>query len=238
MLIEAYAGAGLWGESNPAWPLPEGVERGMDTHLAFLTLVYAISGGREPGSLWAAARKTYAADPTLFDPKRLAYEKAADLQAPLNQYGLTRKKAAAAAVWQRIGQALVMRGGGSVKNLLADNTYDALKLLAMLNRSKTIFPVLSGEQTAPRWLHGLANVGRQPLTQVDALTVPVSPAADLALKGLEIEAKQVSAAIFGPLDALGRLGCRQRPTGEIICPAAPDCPVAEFCQYGRIAKAN
>ena len=232
ILISIYAETGLWGEVNPAWSLPEGVGRGTDEHLAFLTLVYTISGGREPISLWQAARDTYAAAPTLFDPMRLAYAKPAALKEPLNEYGLTRKVASEATIWQRIGQALVMRGGGSVKKLLLDNEQDAQQLLSMLGRSKTTFPVLSGKQTAPRWLYGLANEGEQPLSNLQKLVVPLSPAAKLGLKGLEIDVDVVSAAVFGPLDALGRLGCRQRPLGESLCPAASQCPVAQYCRFG------
>jgi hypothetical protein len=234
ILVGAYSEVDLFGESNPAWLAPDGIGRGEDVHLAFLTLVYTISGGREPVSLWEAARNTYTADPSLFDPQRLAYIKPTELRDPLRQYGLSRKAASEATVWQRIGQALVMRAGGSVKKLLADNGHDVQTLLSMLGRSKTTFPVLSGKQTAPRWLYGLATEGQQPLVGTRKLAVPVSPAASLALEGLEIKVESVSAAVFGPLDALGRLGCRQRPSGSGQCPVASQCPVAQFCQFGRL----
>jgi hypothetical protein len=235
-LITTYAQVGLWGERQPSWPVPEGVERSSDVHLAYLTLVYTISGGRDPVALWQAARETFTAVPTLFDPHTLAHQKPADLIEPLQAHGLLRKAKSEATIWQRLGQALVMRAGGSVKKLLADHDNDTQSLLAMLARSKATFLVLSGAQTAPRWLYGLAHEGQQPLHNREQLVVPNSPAVTLALAGLEIEAKKVSAAVFAPLDALGRLGCRQRRATQLNCPAARQCPVAQFCQYGRLQR--
>lgn len=231
-LLAAYADPGLWGETDPAWPLPAGVERGDDPHLAYLTLVYTISGGRDPGPLWEAARRTFANDPELFAPQFLAYAKPALLRPRLQAYGLAQKPKSEATVWQRIGQALVMRAGGSVRKLLADHGFDATQLLAMLAQSKTTFPVLSGAQTAPRWLHGLAAAGAQPLIDVERLAVPVSPAGARALEALSVGGSQVSVEVFGPLDALGRRGCARRQPSQAICPAAAECPVAGWCQYG------
>ncbi len=232
-LVAAYAGDGLWGVTNPVWPLPAGVARGSDEHLAYLTLVYAISGGREPGTLWAAARQTWADDAGLFDPQFLAYAKPDTLVLRLQKHGLSQKPTSEATVWQRIGQALVMRAGGSVAKLLAAHENDALRLLDMLARSKTVFPVLSGPQTAPRWLYGLTAVGQHPLQNSTQLTVPVSPAAARALAALTIPASKVSAEAFDAVDALGRYGCAQRKSTQPLCPVAASCPVADFCQYGK-----
>jgi len=231
-LVAAYAESGLWGGTDPAWPLPGGVARGSDEHLAYLTLVYAISGGREPQALWAAARQTFADDAQLFAPHFLAHAKPAALVPRLQIHGLCQKPTSDATVWQRIGQALVMRAGGSVRQLLADHEDDALQLLAMLAHSKTTFPVLSGTQTAPRWLNGITAVAQYPLQNSDQLTVPVSPAAARALDALALSAGKVSAAVFDAVDALGRYGCAQRQPAQPICPAAPSCPVADFCQFG------
>ncbi|MBK8900508.1 MAG: hypothetical protein IPM53_04940 [Anaerolineaceae bacterium] len=230
-LLAAYESGELWGEANPAWPLPEGMTRGEESHLAYLTFVYSISGGRDPVPLWQAARQTAVADPELFAPKFLAYVKPTEISDRLRQPGVARKKSDVT-VWQRLGQALVMRAGGSVKQLLADHAFDAQKLLAMLKGNKTTFPVLSGPQTAPRWLYGLAHEGTQPIIGAAHLPVPVSPAAGRALASLMIDADQVSAEIFPALDTLGRLGCQQRPPAQPLCPAAPTCPVAAHCQYG------
>jgi len=230
-LLAAYDSGELWGETDPAWPLPQGMVRGEDRHLACLTLVYGISGGRAPVPLWQAARQTAVTDPELFEPQFLAYTKPAAISDRLRQPGIARKKSDVT-VWQRLGQALVMRAGGSVKQLLADHAFDAPKLLAMLQASKTTFPVLSGPQTAPRWLYGLTQAGGRPIEGAERLPVPVSPAASRALDALMIEADEVSAEIFPALDALGRLGCRQRRPSQAKCPVAAVCPVAAYCQYG------
>ncbi len=234
-LVTAYAAGGLWGVTDPAWPLPSGMVRGTDEHLAYLTLVYTISGGRDPAALWESARHTFAEDAELFAPPFLAYAKPAALVPRLQQHGLSQKPTSEATVWQRIGQALVMRAGGSVTRLLAEHENDALQLLAMLANSKTTFPVLSGPQTAPRWLYGITAVGQHPLKNSDQLTVPVSPAAARALDSLTLSASQVSAGVFDALDALGRYGCSQRKPASTVCPVAPSCPVADFCQYGVTA---
>ncbi len=230
-LLAAYENGDLWGETNPVLPVPEGMVRGQDRHLAFLTLVYGISGGRDPSPLWQAARQTAVTDPELFDPQFLAYTNPAVIANRLRGPGIAHKKSDVT-VWQRLGQALLMRAGGSVQRLLADHAYDAQKLLAMLQASKTTFPVLSGPQTAPRWLHGLAYAGEQPLVGAERLPVPVSPAASRALDALQVEAEQVSAEIFPALDALGRLGCARRRPSQEVCPVAAECPVAAYCQYG------
>jgi len=232
-LLKAYTETGMWGITNPAWTLPEGVERGSDVHLAFLTLVYTISGGREPVQLWDAARHTFAEDAELFDPMFLAYAKPATLINRLHLHGLTKKKTSEATTWQRIGQALLMRAGGSVQALLAKHEYNAKKLMAMLAKSKTTFPVLSGKQTAPRWLYGLTAVGLQPLIHVEKLPIPVSPQAKRALHALSIKTDKISALAFDALDALGRYGCSQHKQSHTICSAAHSCPVAMFCRYGE-----
>lgn len=232
-LVAAFEGDGLWGVTNPAWPLPDGAGRSSDPHLAYLTLVYTISGGREPQALWEAARTTFAKDVELFDPHYLAYAKPVTLVPRLKQYGLSHKPTSEATTWQRIGQALVMRAGGSVTRLLVNHEDDALKMLAMLANSKTTFPVLSGPQTAPRWLYGLAAIGQHPLKNSEQLTVPVSPTAAKALEALTLAANSISAGSFAAVDALGRYGCSQRQPREVVCPVAASCPVAAFCQYGN-----
>lgn len=197
----ATASAQLPGDyRDPAEPLPDNLARGGEEHLAFLTLAYALSGGREPDAFWAAARRTYAADAELFTPRFLAYADPATLIPRLRQHGLARKLPSEATVWQRIGQALIMRAGGSVSALLAAHNYDAEEMMAMLGRSKTTFPVLSGPQTAPRWLYGLATVGAQPIRGAAELSTPVSPAVRRALQRLNIVAESVPAALFGPLE--------------------------------------
>ena len=232
-LLTAYATTGLWGESNPAYPLPAGIERGSDSHLAFLTLSYTLSGGREPITFWEAARTTRDHDPELFDPHFLAYIPPKQIVDRLAVHNLTRKPKSEATVFQRIGQALVMRAKGSVSDLLAQYGHDARQLLAMLQANKATFPVLSGPQTGPRWLYGLAIAGKRPLTGAARLPVPVSPAAKLALKSLEIATEHISAAAFDPLTALGRHGCHQRQRDQRQCPAATICPVARYCSYGQ-----
>jgi hypothetical protein len=191
---------------EPAWLLPEGLLRGSDEHLAYLTLAYTLSGGREPESFWQAARRTYQAEPELFDPRFLAYADPAALGPRLARQGLARKLPSEATVWQRIGQALVMRAGGSVSKLLADHDYDAAKLRAMLGRSKSTFPVLSGPQTAPRWLYGLATVAERPIQGAGELPVPLSPLVARALRRLNVTAESVPAALFERLAAWERQG--------------------------------
>ncbi len=232
-LLAAYRETGLWGVTQPDWPLPEMLKRGEDTHLAWLTLVYTVSGGRDPAQLWPAARAAYAARPDLFDPQTLAYTRPNTLIEPLRAYRLTQKAKSEATIWQRIGQALVMRAAGSVSQLLAEYDFSAPALWQMLQSNKTTFPVLSGPQTGPRWLHGLASAGGQPLAGADRLPVPLSPAGEKAMAALEISGTQVSAEIFAPLDLLGRRGCAQRKPRQTSCPAAGECPVAGFCGYGR-----
>lgn len=231
LLFQAFNKDGMWGVVNPILEVPKGVERGSDTHLAFLTLVYTISGGREPVQLWDGARQTFAIDGELFSPSFLAYAKPATLIDRLKRYGLTQKVTSEATTWQRIGQALMMRAGGSVQTLLADHAYDSQILMSMLSKSKATFPVLSGSQTAPRWLYGLMAVGDQPLRSVEELPIPVSPHAKKALASLNIQAAKLSARTFDSVDALGRYGCAQREPTSKICPVGHECPVATFCQY-------
>ncbi len=232
-LLTAYRETGLWGVAQPDWPLPETLTRGEDAHLAWLTLTYTVSGGRDPARLWPAARAAYAAKPDLFDPQVLAYARPNTLLEPLREYRLTQKAKSEATVWQRIGQALVMRAAGSVSRLLADYDFSAPALWQMLQNNKATFPVLSGRQTGPRWLCGLASAGGQPLTGAARLPAPPSPAGKRALAALQISGRQVSAEIFAPLDLLGRRGCAQRKANQTTCPAAGECPVAGFCRYGR-----
>lgn len=186
---------------DPAWPMPVGIERGSEPHLAYLTLVYTLSGGREQLSYWEAARRRFAADRQLFEPRFLAYARPDTLVERLREDGLARKLPSEATTWQRIGRALVMRARGSVSTLLAHHRYDAGRLMAMLEDSETTFPVLSGPQTAPRWLYGLATVGQQPIDGAAQLRVPISPSMARLLRQLDIVVQHVPVALFGPLAA-------------------------------------
>jgi len=233
LLLAAYAEEGLWGVDAPERLLPDGLARGSETHLAFLTLVFAVSGGREPVQLWAAARDTFQADPELFNPAMLAYANPQMLVSRLTAYGLIRKPRSQSVVWQRIGQALVMRAGGFVWQLLEAQDREGNRLLAYLQQNKTTFPVLSGAQTAPRWIYGLAFAGDVDITGADSLPVPVSPAVRQAMRNLGVAGDQVTTAVFGPLDLLGRHGCRKRTRSAATCPVADSCPVARFCRYGN-----
>ncbi len=234
-LLEGYKTGRMWGHQRPSAILPEGVERGSDLHLIFLTLVMTVAADRQPSQLWEAARSTWAEDPALFDPKYLAYLPPGDLkqlQPRLQKNRLAFKPRSEATTWQRIGKALVMRGGGSVKALLDKYSYSAGEMMGMLKTSKTTFPVLAGEQTAPRWLYALSVDGGIKLEGVEQLRLPLSEAGKMALSGLQINTSRFTAPVFDPLDTLGRLGCAQRQEGAARCPAAGECPVAEFCQFG------
>lgn len=229
---EKYLTEGLWGETDYVNLLPEGLERGSDPHLAFLTLVITISGGRQPQPLWQAARQTYQDDPEVFNPKFLAYTKPGEIQFRLQTHKLIKRVKTESTTWQRIGQALVMRANGSVQKLLKDHHQDAVQLLHMLQKSKTTFPLLSGPQTAPRWLHGLATAGGQTIANIERLSLPASPAGERALESLNIPPDHIPVQAFASLDTLGRLGCEQRKQKQ-TCPVAPACPVAKQCKYSE-----
>lgn len=229
-LYNAYTQKGLWGETNPAHPLPGGVYRGDDAHLTYLTLVYAVSGGRDPVPLWAAARTTFDQYPQLFDTTRLAYANPRTLYPVLRGNGIIRRQSEAT-VWQKTGQALMMRGRGQLSAILAECNYDALELWEMLQQSKTTFPVLSGPQTGPRWLAGLAAEGAQPLANIKQLTLDVSAAGGEAMVNLGLAGTQVSATMWNALHALGSKGCRQRKAPASDCPTAETCPVEQWCQW-------
>ena len=139
-LLTAYKTGELWGDARPQAILPEGLTRGDEQHLIFLTLVYAISGGRDSAKLWSAARQAFAVEPSLFDPKTLAYAQPQAFVEPLQRHKLSKKRKVDGVTWHKIGKAIMMRGQGSVKNILAQHNYDAQALLTMLTESKTTFP--------------------------------------------------------------------------------------------------
>lgn len=230
-LLAAYEEGALWGNSRPQFVLPEGVARGGEQHLIFLTLVYAISGGREAEALWSAARAAYEAEPSLFDPKTLAYAQPQAFVEPLKAHGVSQKGKVDGVTWHKIGKAIVMRGQGSVKTILETYNDDAKALLTMLNENKTTFPVLSGAQTGPRWLWGLASAGEQSLKGAARLPVSVSAAVERALDSLQISFGVISVEVWEAAAVLGERGCRQRPLSASVCPVATACPVSLFCRY-------
>jgi hypothetical protein len=234
-LLAAYEGDGVFGEGREVvGKMPASLTPASDEHLAYLTLVLTISGGRDAVELWEAARQTFEADPELFDPRFLAYvKKPQDLLPRLKP--LTRKRGDAT-TWQRTGKAIVMRGQGSVKAILEKHEWDAEQLLTMLAENKATFPVWSGEQTAPRWVWVMENAGIQPLTNTHHLQVPLSNTGQQTLSNLNINGEKVSAQMFAPLEALGMRGCRQKEDDHPLCPVANQCPVATFCQFGTTQK--
>ena len=137
-----------------------------------------------------------------------------------------------AANWASVDDAC---GVGQLQKLLADHGHDAQQLMAMLAKSKTTFPVLSGSQTTPRWLYGLTAIGEQDLKNVEKLSISVSSHAKKALESLTIQANKVTALTFDSIDALGRYGCSQRKSSQNTCPVADKCPVAMFCKYRPIS---
>lgn len=230
-LLAAYNAGELWDNSRPQFLLPKGVQRGSEEHLVFLTLVYAISGGRDAEALWSAARAAYDTDPTLFEPKTLAYAQPQAFVKTLKKHSLSQKGKVDGVTWHKIGKAIVMRGQGSVKKILEKYDYDAQALLEMLGENKTTFPLLSGPQTGPRWLWGLATAGEQPLTGAARLPVPVSSVAERALDSLQLQFEVISAEVWEAAAALSQRGCKQRPVTESVCPVAMACPLTPFCRY-------
>ena len=81
----------------------------------------------------------------------------------------------------------------TVKIDYIDSTYDFAACFPLY------FPY-TGQQTAPRWLYGLATVGAQPIRGAADLLTPVSPTVKRSLKRLNIAADHVPAALFGPLE--------------------------------------
>ncbi|MDH5507659.1 MAG: hypothetical protein OEZ02_10595 [Anaerolineae bacterium] len=231
IISPAYVGSGIFGLRDPARPLPPGLQRGEDSHLAYLTLVYAISWGREPQQLWQSAAQTHASDPEIFNLKFLAYANPKDLITRLSTFKLIKKIKTDATVWQRTGQAVVMRASGSLSTLLVDHNYDAAALQTMLQKNKATFPVLSGKQTAPRWLHGLATAGAQPIIGSANMPVPPSPAAQKAMQSLHLNGSTLPADLFAPLDQLGAIGCKPNQRGTSTCKAHLQCPVSIHCQF-------
>lgn len=231
LLLPPFAAGTLFDSSESASTVPTTLgERGSDAHLAYLTLGYTISSGRSDSGYWQTLANAAEVDAELFDPRFLAYVNPKKIQPRLRATRITSKPSLAT-VWQRIGQALVMRAKGSVQTLLTDHDYDAIKLMAMLADSKTTFPMLSGEQTAPRWLAGLAREGAQPLSGVQMLQIAAVRTAMLAMDGLQMTGETLPADLFDPLTQLGAVGCKQHVDSVARCPVAADCPIAQLCRF-------
>jgi hypothetical protein len=256
MLYSAYVEGRIFGGSAPAErELPEGVERGDNLHLHFLTLTGAINYHRDEAQLWAAARETIADSDThyVFVPHTVAQINLDKLKADLQKHELSKKPQKDADIWRRICTTLVEHFEGDMANLLGEADYNVDDALSTIRSSKYDFPYLGGNKLGSLWAHMLADSWQgHELTGLDE--IPIYTDRDVvrgtvaigAVRGPwkgsydELEEGVVEVwneacegrdfypmQFYNPLGMLGERGCLE--VEEFPCDKRTDCPVFIFC---------
>lgn len=114
-------------------------------------------------------------DSPLLDPAWVAYQDSKDLAQLMRQMKVGGPQYNAR-VWWQICRGVQGRFRGSFVDLLAANEDDVTQIQAYLKKSKTTFPVISGEVVSAQWLDWSARIGGVDLHGWEMLRVklPVS----------------------------------------------------------------
>lgn len=243
----------------PERPQPDGLTRGSEDHLHWLTLTMALSHHRSAAELWDAARATYEDPDTryLFAPHAVAQLRPEKLSHDLARHDLARNPEKDAATWRRICTTLVADFDGSMATLLERAGYDAPAIVATIRSSKHDIPYLGGAKTGSLWLHLLEDAwyghpidGLQEMPIYTNRDVVAGTIAAGVIRGpfsgpyreLEQAVAEVWTAacagtdhypmqFYRALAALGHDGCRQ--VAEFPCERRTDCPIMIFCVEAR-----
>lgn len=263
LLYRAYQeGHPMTGGPPPERVVPNGMTRGDNEHLHFLTLTGAINYHRDEYQLWDAARKTYedAGTRYLFSPHAVAQLRLEKVQDDLQAHKLSNKPQKDADIWHRICETLVRSFEGDIETLLAGADYDVTEALKTIRSSKHDFPYLGGTKIGSLWAdlladtwqgHDLTGLKDVPLyldRDVVAASVTLS-----VVKGpfegprdaLEEAVQQAWAEgcaeidfypmqFYRPLTNLGEQGCQL--VNEFPCEKRTDCPVFIFCGETLVRK--
>ncbi len=196
-LIKAYNDKKFFNlKKLPEEILPEGVEKGTNTHLLFLTLVSSIGYLRKEELLWTAARETYEEDDLryLFFPDQILNHPLEKIERDLKEYSLLLSlksikndkikfksvdrrtiKENDLAIWLNMSNLLKTHNSDVVK-LLKAYDMDALKLIDVFTQPplEECFPNYQRKEKIIIWLLRLKEDENLPIINFDKIPMPVN----------------------------------------------------------------
>lgn len=158
---------------SPEYTLPEGMEKGSDEHLLFITLTVSIDYMRDAEKLWDQSRKAWLNQEHrwIFQPKNVAkfgLEYLIDFFKKIKD----RRPTKDGKIWLIICEKL-LEFDGSVLKLLEKLEFDALLIDEYLNKNKKNFPYLNGYKIKPLWLRMIHDTAGIRLNRIEEIPVPI-----------------------------------------------------------------
>jgi hypothetical protein len=123
----------------------------------------------------------------LLDPGDVAYRKSQEVGAAMHDAGLGGPKQNAR-VWWQVCRGIQGRYKGSIRDMLRDNSDDAIRMQTYLFASKTTFPVLSGPVISAQWLDLVHRIGDVKLERWDELVMELSETQKQAAQAFGVKA--------------------------------------------------
>lgn len=143
-----------------------------DNYLYF-TLTCAINFQRNSPALWSSALRTYSDPDTsfVFHPEEVCQAGHERTKEALSRYRLALQTNRHAAIWVRIFDSLYQNFLSDPRELLAQCSYDVLRIVALVQEQKSLFPYLGGPKLSNYWVFILSQFTDAPLVNTHALSI-------------------------------------------------------------------
>jgi hypothetical protein len=177
-------GVGIFGRTEmPEDAPPQGVGRGTQEHLLFITLTVTIDYQRDAPQLWELSREVYQNPATryLYEPAKLFERGLSQAKHDMNLTGLSRKAQKDPYLWYTVATTFLKKYGGYPRRFLEDCQYHAPTILERLQNDThelqslrvPDFPYLRGPKIGRLWVRMLRdNIGIE-MTGLDEVPIPV-----------------------------------------------------------------
>ncbi|MCB2178876.1 hypothetical protein KQH61_05630 [bacterium] len=138
------------------------------------------------------------AESPLLEPSWVAYQDSKEIAEQMRQMKLGGPQYNAR-VWWQICRGVQGRFQGSFSDLLAANEGDVRKIQAYLRKSKTTFPVISGDVVSGQWLDWCARIGGVDLYAWEDLRVKLPASLLPAAEKIGADQPMVHPQVYGAL---------------------------------------
>lgn len=158
---------------SPEYTMPEGMKKGLDEHLLFITLTVSIDYMRDAEKLWKQSRNAWLniIDRWIFDPRKVIENSQEELIEFFKKIK-DRRPTKDGKIWFTICKKLI-KFDGSVLKLLESLEFDAILVDEYLDENKKDFPYLNGYKIKPLWLRMINDTAGIRLTRIEEIPIPI-----------------------------------------------------------------
>lgn len=158
----------------PEYLLPNGMKKGSEEHLLFLTLTVSLDYMRDAEKLWKQSRDAWL-DPKkrwIFNPEELIQNGLKELIVLFKEINDQRPNKDSEKIWFPLCKTL-LKFDGNVHQLLDYFKFDAIDISDYLHKHKQDFPYLSGYKIKPLWLRMLNDTAGIKLKRIEEIPIPI-----------------------------------------------------------------